>query len=452
MASAVSLFSCSDDEPTTLEVSNSTLSFMENGGTNIFTIKSNTSWMISNVPSWVILSQVSGSGEKEIVVNVRENEVNTPREAIIQVLTTDGSELTKSITIKQAGAEISLTVDVTHIVFQSGVGVSHNVSIRCNSSWSISGLPSWLQASSISGNGNSTIQLTTKSENDSSRERQATFTITTVGVSTTITVTQEAGLAQCISTPTNITALYYGVAFDLKYSSDVSAVKILMISDYDFKHNTELSLLQLVEAEEAIIPDDQTIFTRGWSVSDYGSLFHLLTVSYDKKGNRGEIVDETFIAPDFLDDTKDAYCNFTDAGYSQEQFVFNVVKKGRCYTYDLIYGGDVSTKILNRLVMAFEMNYYRNNHKKNWLTESWGLTIELDYPNDHLFSCPLNANSYFGGIFAAVRGRFSNGTASSDLLMISADKYANSASANFAKDNEEIRRYQTTKDWIMIRP
>jgi len=322
----------------------------------------------------------------------------------------------------------TLSTDVSIINLVSSQGATGSFAIRTNAEWTIYGQDqSWISLSSTSGSGNATIAITTKTANDTATPRECTLHIIAGDVTADVVVVQESGLATCKVTPTNVTSLYYAVVFNLNYTSDVKTCKLLLITDYDMKHKTEAQLIRAIEAEESQIPEDETIFTRSVSPN---TKYHILSLAYNEKDHRGEMGDVEFSSPASLNATDDAWCTFDNAIYTTTTFGFIVHKQGRCAKYNLIYGTNLPTNLLNGPLMAFEINYYINNHKKNWLSDVWGLRIETDYPNDHAFTCPLSTESEYGGMIAAAWGIFSDGTLSSDLHYVAGDMYSNDCIAS----------------------
>ncbi len=438
------------DEPATLSVSPTSLSFEPEKSSATIQVASNTAWRITGKPSWVTISPSNGKNNETVEVTCDENTKIEERTGSFIVISSDGS-IEETVEIRQSGKEVTLSVDVTSINLSSIAHASQSINIKCNSAWTLSGNPEWLQVSSNSGNGNSNIVISARSSNDSSKPRTATLTINSEGKSVIVTVEQEAGLSSCISTPSNITTLYYAVIFNLTYSSEVATTKLLMLSDYDFKHKTESELIREIEKEDAQIPESETIYTRG---VDANEKYHILSLSYDRKGNRGELVDVEFQSPSYLNATDDAWCVIEDAGVSPSLFMFSVVKKGRCATYDVIYGANIYPGYLSGALMAFEINYYTLNNKKNWLAEKNDLNIETFYPNDHTFYCDYSTNYYYGGVIATTWGRFSDGTRSSDIDSVYGDTYSQEViSSNGEKDEiSAVEWIRNQKGWIKTVP
>lgn len=449
---ALVLCSCSSDsepEPT-LNVNPSEFSVNASRTTSTITVSSNSSWEITSIPSWVEVYPSKGKKDGEVNLTILENVGIEERSASFYVSTQDG-EISRSIAIKQSGKEVQLSVDITSVILPSTANASQAINILCNSVWTVSGVPDWLQISSNSGNGNSTIVISSRTANESSNIRTATLVLTSSDKTQTITIQQEAALASCRVTPSNITPLWYAVVFNLKYTSEVALTKMLLLSDYDFKHLTDSEVISAVERETSEIPEDETIYTRP---VDEDTKYHILSLSYDRKGNRGELVDVIFNSPKYLDETDDAWCLFNESVVTSTQFLFNVEKKGRCATYDIIYGANLRPNLLRGPLMAFEINYFINNKKKNWLSESWDLRIETNYPNDHTFYCPFSLAYPYGGVIATTWGAFSDGTRSSDINSIYSDMYAEEIVSfkGRKKETSEIEWIRNQKGWIKTSP
>lgn len=432
--------SCKEKEPpSSLSVTPTSIAATAEKGNYTINISSNTNWIITDSPSWIDVFPSTGKADGTIQVTVTENSNTEERSAYIVIATEDGN-IKENIKVNQNGKEIKLLVDITSINLSSAANSSQAINITCNSSWTIAGVPEWLQISSLSGNGNSSVIITTRSANESANVRMATIQVSAEGQTQSIIVQQEAALSSCIAVPSNIASLYYAVIFNLEPSSEVALIKMLLLSDYDYKHKTEAEIISDIEKESSEIPEDETIYTRA---VEEKTKYHILTLSYDKKGNRGELIDVEFESPAFLSGTDDAWCSFEDATYNESSFKFTVKKQGRCATYDLIYGANITPKYLSGPLMAYELNYYIKNKRKNWLAESWDLLIETNYPNDHTFSCAYSDKYQFGGLIATTWGVFSDGTRSSDINTIFADTYEDESKSLNGEKNS-----LTAKEWI----
>lgn len=113
----ISIFSsCSkspDKEPDpfvqTLEINKSSVTFPASAHTETVSIQSNSRWTISNVPSWINISDTAGAGDKNISLSVEDN--ITLEEKTGSITITWGENSTKTITVKQSIFDLVLDHD-----------------------------------------------------------------------------------------------------------------------------------------------------------------------------------------------------------------------------------------------------------------------------------------------------------------------------------------------------
>lgn len=184
-----------------------------------------------------------------------------------------------------------VSTDKTTITFMAQQGVSEYLNIIANKEWTVSGMPEWLNASAISGRGNSTITLTTKTANNSAEERRAELTIRSGEKVTYVTVTQESKLvADCIVKPTNIVTLATGTAFDFSYGSKVAYFYRAVYTPTTTERYTEDEIIAVItkDIDNRITPNDDVVSSKtGMSPL---TKYIIYTIGFDKDGNRGELI------------------------------------------------------------------------------------------------------------------------------------------------------------------
>lgn len=182
-----------------LAVNPTTHSVTSAGNTVSSTITCNTAWTVTKgSESWFTMTPSNGDGNGKVTFTVAANPTATARSAKVTVKA--GSE-TKEITISQAAAEVSLTVNPTsHSVGKAGDTVSST--ITCNTNWTASkGSESWFTISKTSGTGNSSISFTVSA--NSGATRSATVTIKAGSVTKQVVITQAAETTE--AGPGNVT-------------------------------------------------------------------------------------------------------------------------------------------------------------------------------------------------------------------------------------------------------
>lgn len=170
----------------TVTVSKASINYEATAGSNSFDITSTSSWTITCPEQWITLSTMNGTGDATVTVTASANTSGIQRTASISV---SDNVTTKTITVTQSSD--MLTVSAGSMQVESSEGSTASFNITSNVNWTITSSQPWLTASTNSGNGNSTIQLTATANPDAS-ERTATVTVTNGTIQRQITVVQAA--------------------------------------------------------------------------------------------------------------------------------------------------------------------------------------------------------------------------------------------------------------------
>ena len=174
-----------DEQPSSLSVSPSSLSYTAAGESKTVTVTSNTSWTATSSASWLTVSPASGSNNGTITAVAAANTSSSQRTATITV---SGSGITRTISVTQAGVSYNLTVNPTSLSYTAN-GESKTVTVTSNTSWTATSSASWLTVSPASGSNNGTITAVAAA-NTSTQQRTATITVSGSGITRTINVTQ----------------------------------------------------------------------------------------------------------------------------------------------------------------------------------------------------------------------------------------------------------------------
>ena len=187
-------------------VSPSSITFDYEGGKETVSLISDVNWKatINTDANWLTMSQNSGSESATIEFTApKYNEYNVDRTATITVTFSEGPA--KTITVKQSGKKRPTVTSPTKILENNTDrknSVTGNI-LSPNDSWTISGVPDWLSASSTSGNAwnyNRPITFKPKTVNPNTTERSATITVTfESGYTQTMTIKQKGGSKNEIS-------------------------------------------------------------------------------------------------------------------------------------------------------------------------------------------------------------------------------------------------------------
>lgn len=123
------------------------------GGSASFHIDSDENWVLTNQTTWATFSQLSGSSTS-VTVSAGINRSVDTRSAMFMINTPN---ITGSVYVEQPSAA-SLNVTPNPVYADSGASSTY-MTITTNSGWTISVLPEWVTASSMSGTGNTTVVL-----------------------------------------------------------------------------------------------------------------------------------------------------------------------------------------------------------------------------------------------------------------------------------------------------
>ena len=358
-------FSCSKDEPSTISVSTSSVTLNEDGASQHVSITSNADWSVSGGESWLTVSPSSGSGNSSITLTATENKEFTPRSCTLSISTADG-KASASVSVTQEATELKFSVDVYELNFSEKEGDLQHLTISSNSEWRITGKPEWLDLSSTSGSGNSTINLTTNSFNNSSTVRQETLVVTANGTSIEVKVTQKAGLvAGCEVELDDVVVLSDAVAFNMTYGNSVSYFYVGYLDKSDVGRMTDDEIIEVLDTEfERYIPSDDYVL----SFPDLKNLhdYVIYTVAFDKNGKRGELVGKDVRTKS---GTNQPFASVDGVGYDASYWYWDTEIGAYCSKYyQWVMTGIDATDYWekNNAIVAWRFAYYINNYSDSF--------------------------------------------------------------------------------------
>ncbi len=209
--------------------------------------------------------------------------------------------------------EITVNPSTISLIHSSGSSASFRIEYGGN--WTISGVPDWLNVSSSSGKGNTSITITALSDNLSSSSRNCTLLVDGKDAQASVAVTQLAGLKSGLEVTVTDEIIFsdnYSSKMKFGVNADFYYAGILSASSAGW---TDEKLLQVMaEDEPRAAKDGSIICARGLKEStEYLQVF----VAFDSKGNRGEIIRRKFKTPS-TKGTPWAY--ISNVTYSSEQW------------------------------------------------------------------------------------------------------------------------------------
>ncbi|MCM1491446.1 MAG: hypothetical protein NC095_11580 [Muribaculum sp.] len=133
-----------------LSIENKSFSFESAGGSHIVYLATNDKWTarVEGNPSWLTLSDASGTGDAEITITAADNPSVRPRSAEV-VIETENSQ---SVIIKIYQEARSLSVSTKEILFYAKGGTSDAVKVVANGAYEIQYDSSWFSVNSGADN------------------------------------------------------------------------------------------------------------------------------------------------------------------------------------------------------------------------------------------------------------------------------------------------------------
>lgn len=189
-----------------------------------------------------------------------------------------------------------LSVNPSSISLVSNANSSATFMITASGDWTINGGDDWLNLSSNSGRGNTTITVTALSENSSASNRSCVLTINGSGGNATVSITQLAALKSgCNVSVTDKIILADGYAIKLSFGSNASYYYSGYLSSSSAGWTDDRIIQELQsnttakEAKDGIINHTEDLYEN--------TKYYLYYVAFDEQGNRGEVLRYPILTP-----------------------------------------------------------------------------------------------------------------------------------------------------------
>ena len=188
-----------------------------NAGTTSYHVVTNGSWSFSNVPSWLTVSPMSGTGEANVTITMTANpSAITQRTGQLTLQTGNESRV---ISVVQQPARESIEADANMPVFPAAGGKGQ-VSIRSNTNWTVSVTGNFFTVTPEKGSENAALTVECQ-PNDSEQERTGYIDVVgSNGTSTRITVSQEGVSYTLVLSPDNVTVNAVGAVVKITLDGD----------------------------------------------------------------------------------------------------------------------------------------------------------------------------------------------------------------------------------------
>ena len=161
-------------------------------------IRSNVAWKATPTVPWLHVEPSEGTGSvpETLTITADPNESEKGRTGTITIESTDGSKLTRTLTVAQKPAEVAvsgLSINPAAMTMGSGGGMA-GFNVYASKGWTISDSPEWMHPDLTRGSGKQVIRVRFD-RNESGAERTGKLTVKSDDgkAERTFTLTQRAG-------------------------------------------------------------------------------------------------------------------------------------------------------------------------------------------------------------------------------------------------------------------
>lgn len=185
-------------------------------------VDANCGWTLSTSATWFSLSAVSGEGSGDVKVTMTANPSSVEdRSATVTLKSAEG--IVTTLTVRQEKNEEMITVAPAELEFFADETGYQEFTVTANSSWTVTGAPSWVSLSATSGNGTGSVRVTVSENTSEDSRTPAVLTITgSGGTSATVTVRQSGRSALLTASPQNISASAITATYSFTVTGNVN--------------------------------------------------------------------------------------------------------------------------------------------------------------------------------------------------------------------------------------
>lgn len=189
---------------------------LSEAGSFIVEVRSSAEWKVEDVPSWITLSQVTGSGDIDITVNYEENTTTKLRLASITFTSGDFKEKLLIPQSSKPQSTISLPISSKSTNPKAD---KFEIEVVSNTNWEIIDKPAWVSVSKEAGIGDMTITVSYEA-NTSMSARNGSIEFAIIGKSATFELVQQAETINILLDITSQDIPYSAGTFNINLTSN----------------------------------------------------------------------------------------------------------------------------------------------------------------------------------------------------------------------------------------
>ncbi len=215
-----------------LSVSPASISADEGADTYHFTLTSNSTWTITNIPAWITPSATQGAGTQEVSLNVAAAVSEIARAATLTIQDAVYTTHTVTVEVSQVGRTVVISIEPTTLADLPARAGMHTFAVVGNAKWNITSSvqADWFSFTPDQGLGDtqeSRIPVTvTLQDNTSGSARTVVLTATSEsGKTATCTITQVGATPPSPTTPVASAVARYDATLSSSYTSPLAVTE-----------------------------------------------------------------------------------------------------------------------------------------------------------------------------------------------------------------------------------
>lgn len=310
LLSCIVLPSCKKDEPTLLNVNPTSISLASDTYSNATVyLTCNDKWSVTSKPDWVNVSSTSGENNASLTISANsENTTSSIRTGRIEF---KAGGVTATLDVSQAVA-MRLEVNPSSISLVSTANSTAVVNIFCSTDWTVTSKPDWVNISSTSGKGNTTMTITALSDNSTASVRTGRMEIKSANNTATVEISQVASLESgCEVIISDEVILNTSATFRLNFGSKASYFYAAYFPSSSAGWSDE-KIIDELETNHSAMNIDADVDITATKLEEETSYIQCF-VAYNENGKRGELVRRRFTTPS---STNAPRASITDVRYT----------------------------------------------------------------------------------------------------------------------------------------
>lgn len=368
---SVGMTSCKEEDDDSVNVIQNSVSFDANGeiapgtyGGNKITVNSSTAWTAVSSETWCKVSPTSGNNGDQLTIEADPNGKDEERNCIITL--TAGSTQTKINVSQEKG---SLSVTPSDINLLKNAYSSASFTISTSGLWTAECPASWVNLSSKSGDGRTTVTVTALSDNDTAEKREAIITVKSGEIVQQIAVSQEPKFVPVYANVNidDAVILASSYAIPITYEGDVSYYYGGVLSKSASAGWTDDKVIsELTGKFSANKPGEDgqdLIYNTGFSAN---TTYIFFTVAFTAKGEQGPVQRVEFTTPRKISNRPKV--TYTSITAWKDQWEWSTVKNAFAKRYYMIVADDAYALVYSILPDAATAYNIREGVKSGYLS------------------------------------------------------------------------------------